>query len=35
LTIADLTVSDVGNHGIQVCDHNLLVHNVCIKDTYE
>lgn len=35
VTIADLTVSDVGNHGIQVCDHNLLVHNVCFKDTYE
>ena len=35
VTIADLTIRDVGNHGIQVSGHNLLVHNVRIQDTYE
>lgn len=35
VTIADLTIRDVGNHGIQVSGHNLFVHNVRIQDTYE
>jgi hypothetical protein len=28
VTIADLTIRDVGNHGIQVSGHHLYVHNV-------
>lgn len=35
VTIADLTIKDVGNHGIQVSGHHLTVHNVRIQDTYE
>lgn len=35
VTIADLTIREVGNHGIQVSGHNLYVHNVRIQDTYE
>ncbi len=35
VTIADLTIRDVGNHGIQVSGHDLMVHNVRIQDTYE
>ena len=35
VTIADLTIREVGNHGIQVSGHNLLVHNVKIQNTYE
>ena len=35
VTIADLTIRDVGNHGIQVSGHNLYVHNVRIQNTYE
>ncbi|HUR31441.1 MAG TPA: T9SS type A sorting domain-containing protein [Saprospiraceae bacterium] len=33
--IADLTIKDVGNHGIQVSGHNLRVHNVRIQNTYQ
>ena len=35
VTIADLTIREVGNHGIQVSGHHLYVHNVRIQDTYE
>ncbi|MCZ7556173.1 MAG: T9SS type A sorting domain-containing protein [Bacteroidia bacterium] len=35
VTIADLTIRNVGNHGIQVSGHGLLVHNVRIQDTYQ
>jgi len=35
VVIADLTIKDVGNHGIQVSGHDLIVHNVKIQDTYE
>jgi len=35
ITIADLTIKDVGNHGIQVSGHHLLVHNVRIQNTYQ
>ena len=35
VTIADLTIKEVGNHGIQVSGHHLTVHNVKIQDTYE
>ena len=35
VTIADLTIRDVGNHGIQVSGHNLYVHNVRIQNTYQ
>jgi hypothetical protein len=35
VTIADLTIRNVGNHGIQVNGHGLLVHNVRIQDTYQ
>lgn len=35
VTIADLTIRDVGNHGIQVSGHHLYVHNVRIQDTYQ
>ncbi|MDF1695895.1 MAG: right-handed parallel beta-helix repeat-containing protein, partial [Saprospiraceae bacterium] len=35
VTIADLTIKDVGNHGIAVQGDNLFVHNVKIQDTYE
>lgn len=35
VTVADLTIREVGNHGIQVSGHNLYVHNVRIQDTYE
>jgi len=35
VTIADLTIRDVGNHGIQVSGHHLFIHNVKIQDTYE
>ena len=35
ITIADLTIQDCGNHGIQVSGHHLLVHNVHFKNTYE
>ncbi len=33
--IADLTIRNVGNHGIQVSGHGLLVHNVRIQNTYQ
>ncbi|MGB5033941.1 MAG: right-handed parallel beta-helix repeat-containing protein [Saprospiraceae bacterium] len=35
ITIADLTIQDCGNHGIQVSGHHLFVHNVHFKNTYE
>ena len=35
VTIADLTIRDVGNHGIQVSGHHLYVHNVRIQNTYQ
>ncbi len=35
VTIADLTIRGVGNHGIQVSGHHLFVHNVRIQDTYQ
>jgi len=35
VTIADLTIQEVGNHGIQVSGHNLYVHNVKFQDIYE
>ena len=35
VTIADLTIKEVGNHGIQVSGHNLYVHNVRIQNTYQ
>lgn len=35
VTIADLTIKEVGNHGIQVSGHNLYVHNVRFLDIYE
>ncbi len=35
ITIADLTIRDVGNHGIATHADNLFVHNVKIQNTYE
>jgi hypothetical protein len=35
ITIADLTIKDVGNHGISVTGEHLFVHNVRIQNTYE
>jgi len=35
VTIADLTIREVGNHGIQVSGHHLFVHNVRFQNTYE
>jgi len=35
ITIADLTIRDVGNHGISVNGDNLYVHNVKIQNTFE
>lgn len=35
ITIADLTIRDVGNHGIAVSGDNLYVHNVKIQNTFE
>src|SRR5688572_2334842 len=35
VVIADLTIRDIGNHGIQVSGHNLYVHNVKIQDAYQ
>ncbi len=35
VTIADVTIKDVGNHGIAVEGDNLLVQNVRIQNTYE
>lgn len=35
VVIADLTIREVGNHGIQVSGHNLYVHNVRFQDTFE
>ncbi len=35
ITIANLTIKNVGNHGIAVTGDNLYVYNVKIQDTYE
>ena len=35
ITIADLTIKDVGNHGIATQGDGLFVHNVKIQDTFE
>ena len=35
VTIADITIKDVGNHGIQVSGHHLWIHNVRIQNTYQ
>jgi len=35
ITIADLTIRDVGNHGISVNGDDLFVHNVKIQNTFE
>lgn len=35
ITIADLTIRDVANHGISVSGENLYVHNVKIQNTFE
>jgi hypothetical protein len=35
ITIADLTIKDVGNHAIAVTGDNLYVYNVKIQNTYE
>ena len=35
ITIADLTIRDVGNHGISVNGDNLMVHNVKIQNAFE
>lgn len=35
ITIADLTIREVGNHGIAVQGDNLFVHNVKIQNTFE
>lgn len=35
VTIADLTIVEVGNHAIQVSGHNLFVHNVKIQNAYQ
>ncbi len=35
ITIADLTIRDVGNHGISTNSDNHFIHNVKIQDTYE
>jgi hypothetical protein len=35
ITIADLTIKDVGNHAIAVTGNNLYVYNVKIQNTYE
>lgn len=35
ITIADLTIKNVGNHAIAVTGNNLSVFNVKIQDTYE
>ena len=35
ISIADLTIRGLGNHGIAASGNNLYVHNVKIQDTYE
>lgn len=35
ITIADLTIRDVGNHGIAGHGDSMFVHNVKIQNTYE
>jgi hypothetical protein len=35
VTIADLTIKEVANHGIQMQGDSILVHNVKLQDTYE
>lgn len=35
VTIADLTIVEVGNHAIQVSGHHVLIHNVKIQNAYQ
>lgn len=35
ITVADLTIKDIANHGIAVSGENLFVHNVKIQNTFE
>ncbi len=35
ITVADLTIRDVGNHGISMNSNNHLIHNVKIQNTFE
>ena len=35
ITVADLTIRNVGNHGIATTSDNHLIHNVKIQNTYE
>jgi hypothetical protein len=35
ITIADLTIREVGNHGIAMHGDSILIHNVRIQNTYE
>jgi len=35
VVIADLTIRDVGNHGIAMTGDEITIHNVKIQDTYE
>ena len=35
ITVADLTIRDVGNHGIAITSDDHFIHNVKIQDTYE
>ena len=35
ITVADLTIRDVGNHGIATVSDNHLIHNVRIQNTFE
>lgn len=35
ITVADLTIRDVGNHGISIGGDDIFIHNVKIQNTYE
>jgi hypothetical protein len=35
ITVADLTIRNVGNHGIATHGDNIVIHNVRFQDTYE
>jgi hypothetical protein len=35
VTVADITIRNVGNHAIQLSGHDVLVHNVRIQNTFE
>ncbi|GLR17719.1 MopE-related protein [Portibacter lacus] len=35
ITVADLTIKEVGNHGISLNSNNNLIHNVRIQNTFE